>query len=372
MTTGPITSQAQHGGAAAGADHVLVVAESAYPEIAAGARVRVVEMGAHLAPLGVDVDFRPTLSSSEYASIATPGVGAAKAIVLARGTLRAARAGNGNGRTLTLVHRLRSLVPSAKDNRPLDVYDFDDALYLDASASRRRRLGGVFKRQSTRCLRYMGAARLVLAGNRILADVALGRARRVEVVPSCVDPTTQPMRQHREVEVLTLGWTGSATTSRYLGPALEVVGSLHERGWPIRLILMGASVPIKAPWIEHRSWSLEAERQMLTEVDVGLMPLPDDPWARGKCGYKLLRYFSAGLPTIASPVGINAELLEGGGGLGPTSHAEWVAAIDELSRDVGMRKEIGVQAREFAEREYSYQVWAPRVAALLSELDHRR
>ena len=346
---------------------ISVVAETAYPEVTAGSRVRVVEMGRHLEHHGVRVDCRPNLTSHEYELIAAPGLSPTKPVALTRGLVRSTRARNGVSDSLTLVHRLRSLVPSPGDDRPLDIYDFDDALYLGAAGSHHLRLGMV-KREASRCLRYMRSARVVLAGNRVLADAARDHAERIEVVPSCVDPTLQPMREHREVETLSLGWIGSVTTSRYLTPVLELVGGLYQQGWPIRLVLMGASVPLREPWLEHRPWSLDAERRMLTEVDVGLMPLPDDAWARGKCGYKLLRYFSAGLPTIASPVGINAELIERGGGMSATSPTEWSRAIAALSADASARADIAKQARAFVEREFSYQVWAPRVAGLIREL----
>jgi len=345
---------------------ITVVAESAYPEITAAPRVRVVEMGAHLQSHGVEIDFRPSISNDEYALISRRGFSPAKTVALLRSAARATRSERNFG-ALTLVHRLRSLVPWPRDDRPLDVYDFDDALYLGSGSSRQRRLGAL-KLEARRCINHMSSARLVLAGNHVLADAARQHAKRIEVVPSCVDPALQALREHRDVEVLTLGWIGSATTSSYLRPLLAVIGELHARGWPIRLVLMGASGLIRAPWIEHRPWSLSAERRMLTEVDVGLMPLPDDPWARGKCGYKLLRYFSAGVPAIASPVGVNTELIKGGGGLSASSPADWSAAIAELAGDALTRREIGKRARRFVEREYSYQAWAPRVAALFKEL----
>jgi glycosyltransferase involved in cell wall biosynthesis len=214
----------------------------------------------------------------------------------------------------------------------------------------------------------MRAARVVMAGNRILADAAREHASRVEVVPSCVDPWQQQTAVHRDTETLTLGWIGSPTTSAYLQPVLEVLSSMYERHRPIRLRLMGASGRWVAPWIDHVPWSVDAERRMLTEIDVGLMPLPDDPWARGKCGYKLLRYFCAGLPTISSPVGIAADMLADGRGLRAETHVQWERAIEELMGDVDVRKEMGERARNFVVHEYSFDVWAPRVAELFRGL----
>lgn len=344
-----------------------VLAETAYPDMVAGARVRVVEMAEHLAPLGVSMTFAPNMTSMEYALVASPGVGPKKALALVRGFARSVRqAPPPVG--LTLVHRLRSLVPGPKDDAPLDVYDFDDALYVGSASSHHAQLRRL-KREAPRCVSYMRRARLVLAGNRVLADAARAHSRHVEVVPSCVDPSVQPQRQHVDAETLTLGWIGSRTTSVYLTPVLSVIESLRARGSAVHLVLMGADPSLTAPWIEHRAWSVEAERQMLTEIDVGLMPLPDDQWTRGKCGYKLLRYFSAGLPTIASPVGVNAELIAAGAGFSASGPKEWSRAIEaHLAADAAARRRAGTQARTFVERAYSYQVWAPKVAGLLRNI----
>jgi glycosyltransferase involved in cell wall biosynthesis len=345
---------------------LCVLAETAYPQVVAGARVRVAEMAEHLAPLGISMTFASNMTSMEYALVASPGVGPRKALALVRGFARSVRQAPPPG-SLTLVHRLRSLVPSPREGAPLDVYDFDDALYVGSASSNHAQLRSL-KREAPRCVSYMSRARLVLAGNRVLADAARAYSRNVEVIPSCVDPSVQPQRHHVDAEALTLGWIGSRTTSAYLTPVLRVIESLYARGSGVHLVLMGADPSLTAPWIEHRAWSIQAERQMLTEIDVGLMPLPDDQWTRGKCGYKLLRYFSAGLPTIASPVGVNKELLEGARGFAASKAEEWASGIEELAHGANTRTEIGVQARSYVEREYSYKVWAPRVAELLRAL----
>ena len=106
----------------------------------------------------------------------------------------------------------------------------------------------------------------------------------------------------------------------------------------------------------------------LARFDVGVMPLPDDPWTRGKCGYKLLQYFAAGVPAVASPVGVNATLLASGGGLAATGARAWRAALEEFAGDAAARGEAGLAGRRLAESQYSYQRWAPELAALLRSL----
>jgi glycosyltransferase involved in cell wall biosynthesis len=346
---------------------VRVVAHTCYPPQTPSPRVRLVEMGAHLGRSRVQLDYCPTITDADYSRVAAGRLSPATMLVLLRDSWRAAQADAAEDE-LALVHRLRSLTPSPADRRPIDVYDFDDALYFKATSDGRSKFA-TLKREAVRTIGYMRRARLVLAGNSVLAGAARAYASRVEVIPSCVDPDLQPLRHHGSGDSVKLGWIGSPTTSSYLLPVLDVIAGLCERGAPLSLIVMGAGeLPVRAPWLTEQRWSLDAERSLLTEIDVGLMPLSDDPWTRGKCGYKLLRYYSAGVPAIGSPVGASRELLEAGGGLAATTMAQWRQAIEELSGEAVARRELGLRGREFVRREYSYQVWAPRLAALLKEL----
>jgi hypothetical protein len=125
---------------------------------------------------------------------------------------------------------------------------------------------------------------------------------------------------------------------------------------------------MRADWIEHRAWSPASEPRDLASFDIGIMPLPDSDWARGKCGYKVLQYFSAGVPAVASPVGITSELIGDDRGLLASTSAEWYAALDQLIRDVEERRDRGAAARAFVEQRYSYQRWAPELAELLKSV----
>jgi glycosyltransferase involved in cell wall biosynthesis len=104
-------------------------------------------------------------------------------------------------------------------------------------------------------------------------------------------------------------------------------------------------------------------------MDIGLMPLPDEPWARGKCGYKLIQYMACGLPVIASPVGVNSEIVvPGETGIFATSPAEWKAALEQLVRDKAMRRRMGMAGRQRAEDFYSLRVHAPRLVEVLTSV----
>ncbi|HZU75343.1 MAG TPA: hypothetical protein VFA70_01175, partial [Dehalococcoidia bacterium] len=240
--------------------------------------------------------------------------------MLARSALRAAVRRHGDG--LLLVHRLLTLVavPGIDPPRQLDVYDFDDALLEGSAADSNRRFQWT-KQEGRRARACMQRARLVLAANATLAAEARAVARHVEVIPSCVDPTAQPLHQHRDGRPAVIGWIGSHTTVEYLRPVLPLIERINTRGDGARLVVIGADTGMRADWIEHRRWSLETQAAELAGIDIGIMPLPDTPWTRGKSGYKLLQYFAAGTPAVGSPVGLNSELLADGRGIPATTDA---------------------------------------------------
>lgn len=345
-----------------------ILGQTAYPRTAASARVRVANYVPFLADRGLELEFSPTLSAEEYRLLSSGVSPAKKAGAILRSAARAAL--ERPPHDVLLVHRLRLLspFPGVDPPRRLDAYDLDDALFLGSPAEINRRFQWA-KQEARRCVACLRRARLVIAGNAFLAGHARQHATRVEVIPTCVDPQRQPVRRHGPREVVTVGWIGSHTTVGYLAPVLPVMATLNRARLAARLVVVGGDTGWRESWIEHRPWSLEAEPDVLASFDVGLMPMPDTDWARGKCGYKILQYFSAGVPAIASPVGVAAELVGGGErGLPASSAKEWRVALKRLIGDAEERRERGAAARAFVEREYSYARWTPRLAELLRSL----
>ena len=343
-----------------------ILGETAYPASVASARVRVAGFAPYLEPLDVRLAHRPALSDADYALLQSSASPARKARALARSTARATAARR-PPHDLLLVHRLRLMAPLPGYDPPrrLDVYDLDDALYLGSTAAVNRRFAFA-KQEARRCVACLRRARLVIAGNATLAGEARRRgAARVEIVPSCVAPEHQPLREHADGDVLTVGWIGSQSTSGYLDPVLPVLHRLNAGAPRFRLVVVGASLGRPAPWIEQRAWSLSTQAADLASFDIGIMPLRDSPWERGKCGYKLLQYFAAGVPAIASPVGVNRELVGAERGLLAESASDWERGLLELAADAGERRQRGAAARAFVQRDYSYARWAPELAGLL-------
>lgn len=344
-----------------------VLGQTAYPATAASARVRVANYIPYLREHGIELEFKPTLTTRQYHLLSSEASPARKAGALLAGITQTMNGGAPHD--LFLVHRLRLLspVPGLDPPHRLDVYDLDDALFLGSPADVNRRFQWA-KQEARRCIACMRRARLVIAGNGFLADHASRHAARVEVIPTCIEPDRQPLRTHEPVEVVTVGWIGSHTTSAYLEPILPVFAALNSGRLAVRLVVLGADTGVREPWIEHRPWSLDEETRALATFDIGVMPLPDSDWARGKCGYKLLQYFSAGVPAVASPVGVNVDLIGTDRGILASSVQEWRAALEQLISDPDRRRESGAAARAFVEREYSYRRWAPELAALMRSI----
>jgi glycosyltransferase involved in cell wall biosynthesis len=330
--------------------------------------VRVGNFRPFLSGEGIELVHRPALTQNDYATLVSDANPLRKAAILTTSVGRAAMATRHQG--LLMVHRLILLAPFPGIDPPrnIDIYDFDDALTVGSPAEGNRHFQWI-KREPRRAAACMSKARLVIAANPFLAASARALNRNVEVVPSCVDPSEQPVRTHAETEIATVGWIGSHTTVSYLKPVLPVLAKLNAERMRAKLVVVGGDTGLREPWIEHRPWTLETQNADLAGFDIGIMPLPDTDWARGKSGYKLLQYFAAGVPAVASPVGVNAALVEDGRGLLASTEDEWTAALTELIGDVDTRRAFGLNARSFVEREYSYQRWAPELAQMFRALN---
>lgn len=253
------------------------------------------------------------------------------------------------------------------------VVDYDDALFHQYDQHEkwwiRRLLGG-------KIARVMRGARLVTAGNAYLADYARqAGAPHVEIIPTVIDleryPRTSPTRTRTRTpnDPVTIGWIGSPSTSNYLRAIAPALAEACAAGKAqVRLIGSG---PIELPGVsvEVLPWSEATEVGMLQRFDVGIMPLPDEPWARGKCGFKLIQYMACGLPVVASPVGVNTEIVEHrmNGFLADTKD-EWVAALRTLLLDAELRQGMGQAGRKKVEERYSLQVTGPRLAELVKSV----
>jgi len=246
------------------------------------------------------------------------------------------------------------------------VYDFDDAVMF-----RDRELGNFVSRtRRGRFQRIARAADLVVAGNNYLKEEASPYARNVAVVPTCIDPGAYILKEHRSAtDKVTIGWIGSKSTVKYLEFLKPILSRLMSSVKTIEVKVVADAFPedlgVK---VIRKPWKAEEEAADLASFDVGIMPLPDNPWTRGKCGMKLLQYQAAGLPAVASPVGVNCEIIRDGvTGFLAESPEEWLGKLKQLVEDDQLRARMGRQARENVEAHFALSRWGPEVASLIKQ-----
>lgn len=243
----------------------------------------------------------------------------------------------------------------------LAVYDFDDALQWDFGD------GGLLRRLAPKAPKAMIAVQTadrVIAGNDVLATWASEHNRDVVVIPSCVDPAAYQAKLRYEVsDPPRLGWIGSAGNEAYLLLIAPALWEVHRRTGA-RLTLVGTTRPALGQLesiIDRVPWSEPRQHAALAEIDLGIAPLPDKLYERGKCGYKLLQYAAAGTPAAGSPIGVNSEILSRLDLPAPAGVDDWVDAIMSLlTMSTEARERLGRHAREVVRRDYSYDAWAER------------
>jgi len=244
------------------------------------------------------------------------------------------------------------------------IYDFDDAvMYSDSRPERdsRIRLG--------RFRRSVASSHMVLAGNDYLAEHARRYCRNIQVVPTALElrPYRIEAQRPRDGRVR-LVWIGGRSTLKYLEeirPALETLG---ERFPNILLrIICNDFFDLRSAPVEKRHWSKDTETTDLMTADIGLAPLPDDRFTRGKCGFKILQYQAAGLPVVASPVGVNAQYVRDGvTGFLAQSLTQWTDRLDRLISNPELRATLGRAGRQAVEP-FDVNIIGNRIGALIAE-----
>ena len=240
------------------------------------------------------------------------------------------------------------------------IFDFDDAIF-----ERRWGAAGKFRR-------LVALVDRVVAGNRHLAAAAAAPDKTV-IIPTAVDTerfAATPPRAGRGREVV-VGWTGlSGNYPQLAHGAAGIARALKQTG--ARFVVISDQPPpraLAALNAEFVRWRPESEVEDLARLDIGVMPLPDGPYERGKCAFKLLQYMALGRPGVASPVGANAEVVTDRlDGFLPASDDAWEEAVTLLIEDPALRQEMGARARERVEEAYSLSVVADRYKTLIETL----
>jgi glycosyltransferase involved in cell wall biosynthesis len=247
------------------------------------------------------------------------------------------------------------------------IYDFDDALMYRSSGSRN-------PHSFSRRLRFaymMKRADFVVSGNQFLKSEVLRYNPHTEVIPTSIDLSRYNLKEdfHRDGAV-TVGWLGSRSTLKYLKDLASVFEDLFKAFPNTRLkIVCDDFFDLPNMPVIKKRWSLEEEVKDLKSFDVGIMPLTHDLWSQGKCGLKILQYYSVGLPVVCSPVGVNRDIVKDReNGFWAQNKEEWKYGLGELIQDEALRRTLGGRGRATVEKAYSLDVNAPRLLEILKKV----
>jgi len=235
------------------------------------------------------------------------------------------------------------------------VFDFDDAIWLMDVSDVNKRFS--WMKRPSKTAEIIAISDIVIAGNSYLAEYATGYNPNVCIIPTTVDTDKfQRKDSTRTKDSICIGWTGSHTTIKHFALAIPVLTELKKKyGDKIYFKVIGdSSYSYPELNIQGIKWDQETEVEDLLEIDIGLMPLPDDIWSKGKCGLKSLEYMSLCIPPVISPVGVNPEIVvDGVNGFLAKTNEEWVNKLSMLIESPEMRKKIGEKGRETVVERYS-------------------
>ncbi|HTA83362.1 MAG TPA: glycosyltransferase family 4 protein [Bacteroidia bacterium] len=235
------------------------------------------------------------------------------------------------------------------------VFDFDDAIWLMNVSDVNKRFSWI--KRPSKTAEIIAISDVVIAGNNYLAEYARSYNPNVCIIPTTVDtdkfqPKYDPIIKNR----ICIGWTGSHTTIKHFTLAIPVLKEIKKKyGDKVYFKVIGdSSYSYPELNIHGTKWSQETEVEDLLEIDIGLMPLPDDIWSKGKCGLKSLEYMALCIPPVISPVGVNTDIVEDGvNGFLANTNSEWVDKLSLLIESAELRKKIGIKGRETVVAKYS-------------------
>lgn len=345
-----------------------------YPLAGASSRYRVFQYLPHLRARGVHCEVQSFMDDDMYRLSTQPGRSARKIAATLRACLRRL-ATLLRWREYDIVYMQRELLPFGppwverwlKRRGAVLFYDYDDALFI-GKASRYSPLATLL-RSPGKTLRLFSLVDCVVAGNDWLRDVALEHGGRAVTLEVAEDTGRIPMHApHGNDRPVTIGWLGSPSTAKYLNLVAPALREIARRHPDVRFEMVGGGefAMDGVPW-QSTEWSLDRELQALARFDIGLMPLPQEDWARGKSGGKARTYMAAGVVPVCTAIGYNLELIrDGETGFLCRDESQWVETLTRLVEDPRLRQSVAVAARADVERRFA----PARQAGALFDLLH--
>lgn len=361
-------------------NHICVCALVPYPlDTAPSQRFRIEQWAPFLKAQGIEIELIPFVDNASMQLLHQPGQQAAKALALASAfARRIADVATARRYDAVFIHRAACIAGPALLERLLAVlrcpviFDFDDAIFMLHTTAANRQFGWLKFPGKTAAI--CGLSTHIVAGNSFLADYARQFNPRVTVIPTSVDTARyQPVKKNESRSRVVIGWSGSSTSQTHLEMFAPLLRQALSRP-DVELRVISNREP-SLPGISYvwRPWSAETETEELSNFDIGIMPMPDDKWARGKCALKALQYMAMGVPTVCSAVGANCEVIEDGkNGMLVDASEDWNRPIAMLVDDPLLRAMLGEAGRRTVEERYSMDRCAGMFADVVREVTGRR
>lgn len=245
------------------------------------------------------------------------------------------------------------------------IFDFDDSIWLQIVSEKNKNLA--FLKNADKTSKIISYATMVFAGNNYLADYARQYNRQVEIIPTTIDTQVYQYVNSNKKDGVCIGWSGSFSTIQYFQYAIPALLRIKKKfGDKVNFKIIGdESYYCEELQTQGVPWKAKTEVLDLSEMDIGIMPLPDDEWTKGKCGLKGLQYMALGIPTLMSPVGVNTDIIQNGvNGFLPATEDDWVECISQLVEDKILRQQIGEAGKQTVINCYSSTAWEDKYLKL--------
>src|SRR5215470_11685328 len=356
---------------------VLALVPSVF-DTAPGQRFRIEQWDALLRESGVEIVYAPFECEELHSIISSRGRFGAKLRLMIRAFVNRVGALLGVGDyDAVYVFREAALFGPAvfeywiKLSGVPMIFDFDDAVFVPYVSPSNGHLSKLKFPGKTRTICRLSSR--VMAGNRYLAEYARRVNPNVTVIPTTIDTDKYlPKSSKPESPTPVIGWSGSFSTVQHLNILRAPLRRLAARE-KFRLRIVGApDYRLDGVEVESVPWRSRTEIEDLRVIDIGMMPLPDDDWSRGKCGLKALQYMALGIPAICSPVGVNSDIIRDGvNGFLASTEDDWVEKLATLLRSAELRKRFGLVGRRTVESRYSARSQVPRVLEIFKSVANK-
>jgi len=249
------------------------------------------------------------------------------------------------------------------------IFDFDDAIWLNNTSHANEKLDWL--KNPGKTAKIIEISDMVLTGNNYLASYSKLFNSNTKIIPTTINTDYHFKKPFSKRKNICIGWTGSHSTLEYFKlalPILKEVYNKYNKDIDFKVIV---DIDFEEPDINLTAsrWAVETEIEDLSEIDIGIMPLPDDEWAKGKCGFKALQYMALEIPTVLSPVGVNTEIIEDGiNGFLASTNEDWVEKLSLLIESKDLRERLGKAGRQTVIEKYSYQSQKEKYLNYFNEL----